>query len=70
MKRLLLCLALAATALTLRAQAPEYPFRNPELPQEQRIDDLLSRLTLEEKIDMMQNGSKGVERLGIPDYNW
>ena len=70
MKRILFCLALFATALSLRAADPEYPFRNPELSMEQRIDDLLSRLTLAEKIDMMQNGSKGVERLGIPDYNW
>ncbi len=58
------------SAVSLRAQAPEFPFRDPSLPQEQRIDDLLSRLTLQEKIDMMQNGSKGVERLGLPDYNW
>ena len=70
MKRILFCLALFATAFSLRAADPEYPFRNPELSMEQRIDDLLSRLTLAEKIDMMQNGSKGVERLGIPDYNW
>lgn len=70
MKRILFCLALFATALSLRAADPEYPFRNPELSMEQRIEDLLSRLTLAEKIDMMQNGSKGVERLGIPDYNW
>lgn len=59
-----------AAAFTLNAQSPEYPFRDSNLPKEQRIDDLLGRLTLEEKIAMMQNGSKGVERLGIPDYNW
>ena len=70
MKTLFLSALAVLSALTLRAQTPEYPFRDPSLPQEQRIDDLISRLTLEEKIDMMQNGSKGVERLGIPDYNW
>ena len=71
MKKFLLCLTAVAATVTLRAETPVFPpFRNPELPVEQRIDDLLSRLTLEEKIDMMQNGSKGVERLGIPDYNW
>lgn len=59
-----------AAAFTLNAQSPEYPFRDSNLPKEQRIDDLLGRLTLEEKIAMMQNSSKGVERLGIPDYNW
>lgn len=46
------------------------PFRNPELSREERIDDLISRLTLQEKVNMMMHGSKGVERLGIPDYNW
>ncbi|MBQ6044008.1 MAG: glycoside hydrolase family 3 C-terminal domain-containing protein [Bacteroidales bacterium] len=70
MKPLFLTLLAVLSAVSLRAQAPEFPFRDPSLPQEQRIDDLLSRLTLQEKIDMMQNGSKGVERLGLPDYNW
>jgi len=46
------------------------PFRNHELSREERIDDLISRLTLQEKVNMMMHGSKGVERLGIPDYNW
>ncbi len=46
------------------------PFRNHELLREERIDDLISRLTLQEKVNMMMHGSKGVERLGIPDYNW
>ena len=70
MKPLFLTMLAVLSAVSLRAQAPEFPFRDPSLPQEQRIDDLLSRLTLQEKIDMMQNGSKGVERLGLPDYNW
>jgi len=70
MKHFLLTTLAVLSAFTLKAQTPEYPFRDPSLPQEQRIDDLISRLTLQEKIDMMQNGSKGVERLGIPDYNW
>lgn len=49
---------------------PVYPFRNPDLPIEERVDDLLGRLTLEEKIAMMQNSSKAVDRLGIPAYDW
>ena len=69
MKPLFLTMLAVLSAVSLRAQAPEFPFRDPSLPQEHRIDDLLSRLTLQEKIDMMQNGSKGVERLGLPDYN-
>lgn len=68
MKRLFLACAALAASFALNAQT--LPFMNPQLPQEQRIEDLLGRLTLQEKIAMMQNASKGVERLGIPDYNW
>ncbi len=37
---------------------------------EQRVDYLISELTLEEKVGLMQNHSKGVERLGIKPYDW
>lgn len=47
-----------------------YPFRNPGLPVEQRIDNLVGLLTLEEKIGLMMNSSKPVPRLGIPAYDW
>lgn len=52
------------------AQAYEYPFRNPELPMHVRVNDLISRLTLEEKVQMMKHASPAVPRLGIPAYNW
>ncbi len=48
----------------------DYPFMNPNLPTEQRVEDLLSRLTPEEKVGMMMNRSMAVDRLGIPAYNW
>ncbi|MDP4261725.1 MAG: glycoside hydrolase family 3 N-terminal domain-containing protein [Bacteroidota bacterium] len=46
------------------------PFRNAQLPLESRIKDLLSRLTLEEKISLLGYKSSAVPRLGIPAYNW
>lgn len=49
---------------------PEFPFQDPSIDSEKRIDDLLGRLTLEEKTAMMRYNSPGVERLGIPPYNW
>lgn len=48
----------------------EYPFRNPDLPFEVRARDLVSRLTLEEKVAQMQNATPSIDRLGIPSYNW
>ncbi|MCC8143131.1 MAG: glycoside hydrolase family 3 C-terminal domain-containing protein [Tannerellaceae bacterium] len=48
----------------------DYPFRNPDLPLEERIEDLLGRLTLEEKIGQMMNQTPAIERLGIPPYDW
>jgi beta-glucosidase len=46
------------------------PYKNPSLPVEQRVDDLVSRMTLEEKVSQMMNGAAAVERLGVPDYEW
>lgn len=68
MKRLLttLVLGLAATA----AAAQNEPYKNPALAPEVRAEDLLNRLTLEEKIGLMKDVSLPVERLGIPAYNW
>ncbi len=53
--------------------AQEYknlPFWNPKLNLEKRVDDLVSRLTLKEKISQMMNAAPAIERLGIPEYNW
>ena len=37
---------------------------------EERADDLVSRLTVQEKVEQMIHGAKGVKRLGINEYNW
>ena len=44
--------------------------RNPDAPIEQRVEDLVSRMTLEEKIGQMMNDAPAIERLGVPAYNW
>jgi len=59
---------LAAVAL---AQPPaDAPFLNPDLSPEKRAADLVSRLTLEEKVLQMQNAAPAIPRLGIPKYEW
>ena len=50
--------------------ASEPPFLDPSLPAERRIDDLIRRLTLEEKVDQMLHENKAIERLGVQAYNW
>ena len=52
---------------TLSAQLP---YQNPDLTPGQRATDLLQRLTVEEKISLMQNNSPGIPRLGIRPYEW
>lgn len=44
------------------------PFRNPELKDEERADDLISRLTLDEKIGFLSTHNMPVERLGIGEW--
>ncbi|NJM94378.1 MAG: hypothetical protein HC842_06695, partial [Cytophagales bacterium] len=48
----------------------DYPFQNPELALDERVDDLLTRLSLEEKAALLLYKSPAIERLGIPEYNW
>lgn len=48
----------------------QYPFQNPSLSYKERVENLLSLLTPEEKVGLMMNKSASVDRLGIPSYNW
>ncbi|MDQ0956482.1 beta-glucosidase [Streptomyces sp. B4I13] len=72
-RRTTLVVALALIAglgATVPAQAddPAYPFRNPNLPVEKRVDDLLSRLTLDEKISLLHQYEPAIPRLGIQSF--
>ena len=66
-KIILLSLSLA---ITINLSAQILPYQNPELSAEERAEDLLGRLTLEEKSRLMRNGSPGIPRLGIPPFDW
>ena len=63
-------LCLLAACSSPEEKSGEYPYKNPELSFEERADDLVSRMTLEEKVGQMVNDAPAIERLGIPSYNW
>jgi beta-glucosidase len=60
--------ALMVAAPALAADGPIY--RDTSRSFEDRAADLLSRLTLEEKIAQLQNDTPAIPRLGIPSYEW
>ena len=51
-------------------QPANAPYLDPSLPPERRAADLVSRMTLEEKVLQMQNSAPAIPRLGVPVYNW
>ncbi|MGA9586724.1 MAG: glycoside hydrolase family 3 C-terminal domain-containing protein [Terracidiphilus sp.] len=50
--------------------AATMPFRNSSLPIDKRVDDLVGRLTLEEKVSQLIDRAAPIPRLDIPAYNW
>jgi beta-glucosidase len=66
-------LLIIMTLLPIMAAAQDYksfPMWNTSLPVEQRVNDVVSRLTLEEKVAQMLNAAPAISRLGIPAYEW
>lgn len=62
--------ALTALSLTACDSQPAHLFQDPDRPIEERIENLLSLLTPEEKVGQMMNATPAIERLGIPPYDW
>lgn len=68
---LLLLVALAFTDQLIGTSGQSaMPYKDPSLPIEKRVDDLVARMTLEEKASQMVNAAAPIERLGIPAYDW
>jgi beta-glucosidase len=45
-------------------------YSDPTRPIEERVNDLVGRMTIEEKISQMGSEAPAIQRLGIPQYNW
>jgi len=62
--------ASVAVFISSMAIAAEPAFRDTSLSFEQRAADLVSRMTLEEKVAHVGNANPGIPRLGVPAYDW
>lgn len=70
---LVLCVAICASVYGQGNSARKSavpPWKNPSLPIAQRVNDLISRMTIEEKISQLTHVAAGIPRLGVPAYNW
>src|SRR5918911_156318 len=64
------CLLASTQTRTGGGGPPPPPYKDPSLPVERRVEDLVSRMTLEEKVSQMMNAAPAIPRLGIPEYDW
>ena len=70
MMKNVICSMCLLIGVSVAGAQEKYPFQDSNLPIEKRVDDLVSRLTLSEKVQMMKHKSPAIERLGVPAYNW
>ena len=62
--------ACAISTIILGQDYKKFPMWDPALPIEQRVNDLIGRLTVEEKVGQMLNAAPAIPHLGIPAYDW
>ncbi|REG96108.1 glycoside hydrolase family 3 C-terminal domain-containing protein [Flavobacterium aquicola] len=68
-KFIILIIAFTCSSIKCNAQN-KYRFQDYNLTFEERVNDLVGHLTLEEKVSQMLNSTPAIERLGIPAYDW
>ena len=70
--KLILPVILSVTfSLSVIAQeVSEFAFMNPSLSFEERVDDLVARMTMKEKADQLLYTAPAIPRLSVPEYNW
>ncbi len=70
MKNFLAIIMLFVGAKIVAQEYKSFPMWNTNLSFEKRVNDVISRLTLEEKVNQMLNATPSVPRLGIEAYDW
>lgn len=69
-KSALMVTALLSSSAMAQDRLHVLPFRNSSLPTERRVEDLVARLTPEEKASQLVNQARPIARLGVPAYDW
>ncbi len=72
---LFMALILAGCGSNTRTETSEdvsydFPWYNPEISFEERVQLLIDEMTIEEKISQLTYDAAPIERLGVPEYNW
>jgi beta-glucosidase len=70
MKKNIITLFLTSLVFITFAQTENFEFLNANLPIEERVDLLVSQMTVQEKIDQMVYTAPAIPRLNVPEYNW
>ena len=69
-KRFVIALFWLISPVAFGQQPGNAPYLDPNLSPERRAADLVSRMTLEEKVLQMQSTAPAIPRLDVPAYNW
>ncbi len=69
------CIVAAICVSSFAQQTPpqsanDAPYKNPSLSLDERVNDLISRMTVEEKVSQVVHTADAIPRLGVPQYNW
>jgi len=70
MKKILLTICISLFVYSHAMAQYTYPFLDPDKTVAERAENIVSLITLDEKIKQMMNNAPAIERLGIPAYNW